>query len=308
MESSNVKTQSLQQHSQCVWMQAGVVSRKFCKEDYNCPQCRYDRVMLGIAEENKELKRAGIIPKEKRGRIISWKEKLRARPLTKRPCIHHMKGRIVYRICNQEYRCGKCEFDQYFDDQYSVHTVVRPVDVLDIKGFKIPQGYYFHHGHTWVKIEEGSSVRVGIDDFALRLLGPLDRIETPLMGREVQQDKAAISLVRGDKAAKVLSPISGVITSINPKLRETGSLANQDPYSDGWVMIVQSGSLRQELKNLMIHNETGDFMAEQVDRLYQEIEEVAGPLVTDGGFLGNDIYGNMPGFDWKRLVKIFLKT
>jgi len=289
-------------------MQADVVSRKFCKQDYNCPECHYDRVMQGIALENKEMKLSGIIPRGNRGRIISWQDKLRARALSKRPCIHHMKGRIEFRLCHNEYRCGNCDFGQFFDDQYSVHAVVRPVDELDIKGFKIPQGYYFHHGHTWLKIEEGSSVRVGIDDFALRLLGPLDRIETPLIGKEVKQDRADINLARGENTANVLSPISGVVTSINSKLREEGNLANQNPYSDGWLMIVKPDSLRRDLKNLMIHNETGDFMGAQVDLLYQEIEEAVGPLATDGGFLGDDIYGNMPQFDWKRLMKIFLKT
>jgi len=73
-------------------------------------------------------------------------------------------------------------------------------------------------------------------------------------------------------------------------------------------MIVKPDNLRRDLKNLMIHNETGDFMGAQVDLLYQEIEEAAGPLATDGGLLGDDIYGNMPQFDWKRLTKIFLKT
>jgi len=289
-------------------MQADVVERKLCKEDYDCPQCRYDRMMQGIAEENHLLKLSGIIPKGKRGRIVSWKDKLRARPLSKRPCIHHMKRRIEFRPCHNDYRCGNCDFDQYFDDQYSVHAVVKPVDVMSIKGFKIPQGYYFHEGHTWAKIEEGASVRVGIDDFALRLLGPLDRIEAPLMGRKVKQGRADISLARGENLATVLSPVSGVVTSINSKLRDTGRLANQAPYSKGWVMIVQPDRLRDDLKNLMIHKETSDFMGGQVDRLYQEIEEAAGPMATDGGFLGDDIYGNMPQFDWKRLTKIFLKT
>ncbi len=308
MEPKGLKTRPTVERLQCVWMQAGVVSQKFCKSEYNCTECRYDRIMQGIANENRELKQAGRLPKGKRGKVISWKEKLRNLPISKRPCIHHMKGRIEFRACNFEYRCGSCDFDQYFDDQYSIHAVVRPVDVLDIKGFKIPQGYYLHPGHAWLKIEEGSSVRIGVDDFALRLLGPLDRIEAPLMGREIKQDRADISLVRGNNQAKVLSPISGVVTSINPKLIEQGVLANQDPYSEGWVMRVQPDRLRQDLKNLMINNETSDFMGEQVDRLYQEIEDVAGPLATDGGSLGHDIYGNMPPEAWKRLTRIFLKT
>jgi len=128
------------------------------------------------------------------------------------------------------------------------------------------------------------------------------------MGREVKQGRADISLDRGENNAKILSPISGVVTSINPKLREEGGIANQNPYSDGWVMIVKPDNLRQDLKNLMIHNETSDFMGDQVDLLYEEIEAAAGPMATDGGFLGDDIYGNMPQFDWKKLTKKFLKT
>ncbi|MBW1798635.1 MAG: hypothetical protein JRJ21_09590, partial [Deltaproteobacteria bacterium] len=73
-------------------------------------------------------------------------------------------------------------------------------------------------------------------------------------------------------------------------------------------MNVHSTDLRRDLKNLMINNETEDFMEEQVDSLYQLIEEVAGPLSTDGGDLGNDIYGNMPGLGWERLTRLFLKT
>jgi len=219
-----------------------------------------------------------------------------------------MKGRIDFRACTHEYQCGNCEFDQYFDDQYTVHAVVTPIDVPKIKGFKVPQGYYLHRGHTWVKIEEGSMIRVGIDDFVSRLLGPFDSIETPLIGKEVKQDRADISITRGSRRAKMLSPINGVVTSINPKLREQGSAKGQDAFSDLWIMRVHSDSLRQDVKNLMINNETRDFMGGQVERLHQVMEEVSGPLNTDGGYLGNDIYGNMPQLGWKRLTKLFLHT
>jgi glycine cleavage system H lipoate-binding protein len=87
------------------------------------------------------------------------------------------------------------------------YGVVQPVDVLDIKDFKIPHGYYLHRGHTRVKIEEGSTARIGLDDFALRLLGPLDRIEAPLIGKELEQDRGDILLGRGSNAARVQSPV-----------------------------------------------------------------------------------------------------
>jgi glycine cleavage system H lipoate-binding protein len=309
METTDLRhglTQEEDRH--CVWDQAGVVSRKLCKIRYDCPSCRFDRIMRDIADENKRLKQEGKTPKGKRGKIVSWKEAMRTRPASQRPCIHHMRGHIAFRVCTHDYRCSNCDFEQYFHDQYVVHAVVRPVDVLDVKGFRIPQGFYLHPGHTWIRVEEGSRVRVGIDEFALRLFGPFDRIEAPLMGKEVRQGKGDINVVREEHKADFISPVSGVVTAVNAKLREEGDSANQDPYSEGWVMTVHSKALRQDLKNLMIHKESAEFMEKEVAHLYQVIEESTGPLAADGGYLGHNIYGQMPELGWERLVKTFLKT
>ena len=153
--------------SPCLWMQAGVVRQKFCQTDYQCVGCRFDQMLRRIAAANQERRRAGISGGRRRDRIVYWKDKLRELPVWRRPCLHAMKGRIGFRACLQDYRCMNCEFDQYFNDQYTVHAVVRPVDVMNIKGFKLPQGVYLHRGHSWLKIEEGPTVRIGVDDFAL---------------------------------------------------------------------------------------------------------------------------------------------
>ena len=303
----NINTAS-ENRTPCIWMQAGVARQKFCNIDYQCEACRFDRALRRTARENSRLRQSGEIPPGRSGRIVYWKDRLRELPAWKQPCLHHMKGRIDFRACTHDYQCGNCEFDQYFSDQYTVHAVVRPVDVLDIKGFKIPHGYYLHRGHTWVKIEEGSTVRVGLDDFALRLLGPLDRVDAPLLGKEVKQDRDDILLSRSSNTARVQSPISGVVTDINPELRERGSLANQDPYTQGWVMRLHSQNLRQDIKNLMIGEQASQYLDGEIDRLYEVIEEEAGPLAADGGYLGDDIYGNLPQTSWQKLTRLFLHT
>ena len=308
MESNRKINTATENSASCIWMQAGVVRHKFCDIDYQCEACRFDRALRRTARENSRLRQPGEIPQGKSGRIVYWKDRLRELPAWKQPCLHHMKGRIDFRACTHDYQCGNCEFDQYFSDQYTVHAVVRPVDVLDIKGFKIPHGYYLHRGHTWVKIEEGSTVRVGLDDFALRLLGPLDRVDAPLLGKEVKQNRDDILLSRSSNTARVQSPISGVVTDINPELRERGSLANQDPYTQGWVMRLHSQNLRQDIKNLMIGEQASQYLDGEIDRLYEVIEEEAGPLAADGGYLGDDIYGNLPQTSWQKLTRQFLRT
>jgi glycine cleavage system H lipoate-binding protein len=308
MELNRLKQKAQKNDARCIWMQAGVVRHKNCGLDYHCEACRFDRALRRTARQNKEMLQRRQRPTGKRSNIVYWQDRLRELAPWKQPCLHHLKGRIDYRACTHDYQCGNCEFDQYFSDQYTVHAVVRPVDVLDIKGFKLPHGYYLHRGHAWVKIEEGSTVRIGLDDFALRLLGPLDRIEAPLMGKLVAQDHGDILLQRSSNTARLKSPVSGVVTDINPELREKGSLANRDPYTRGWVMRLHSETLRHDLKNLMIGEQAGDYLDAEIDRLYRVIEEEAGPLAADGGYLGDDIYGNLPGANWRKLTRLFLQT
>ncbi len=229
-------------------------------------------------------------------------------PPSQRPCLHHLEGRIPFKSCTNDYHCSRCEFDQYFDDEYTAYAVLRPVEALEVDGVLVPQGYYLHPGHAWVRIEEGSSVRVGIDDFALRLLGPLDRIEAPLMGKVMHQGEPQVAIHRGERRATLLSPVSGVVTAVNTKLRDQGHLANQDPYADGWIMTLHPENLRKELKALMIDRETEAFMEQEVEHLHHLIEEVSAPLAADGGTLSKDVFGAMPQLGWERLVSSFLRT
>ncbi len=291
----------------CIWMQAGVVGKKDCFQDYHCTTCRFDRALQRVCTENALLRKQGIVPDGKKGEISCWKERLRQMPLAKRPCIHHMKDCIGFRACHRDYHCFKCDFDQYFNDQYTVYTVVKPVDFSDIDGVKLPMGYYLHPGHTWIKIEKNNEVRIGIDDFALRMLGPLDRIDAPLVGKEIHQDREEISVFRGSNRATFASPINGVVTAVNFDVRKQGSIANKEPYTDGWVLRVHCNTLRHDLKKLMFMDETENYTKDEVDGLYDILERETGLAAADGGSLGEDIFGNAPGLSWDGLVERFLK-
>ncbi|MEJ2477480.1 MAG: glycine cleavage system protein H [Desulfobacterales bacterium] len=292
----------------CIWMQADVVRSKHCQLNYQCTACRYDKALRRVAEENRMLRKRGVPPHGRRARIVAWKDRLRELPSWKQPCLHSMKGRIEFRACTNDYSCVDCEFDQFFYDQFTVHAVVKPVAELNIEGFKIPQGYYLHRGHAWVKIEEENTVRIGLDEFAARTFGPFSRIDTPLMGKTVHQDQPEIRLIRGKNRADLLSPVSGVITATNPRLLEDAQVENRNAYAEDWLIRVHADNLRRDLKNLMISDETATFLTEEVERLYQVIEAAAGPLTVDGGRLGSDIYGKLPQLDWPTLTRTFLRS
>jgi len=266
--------------------------------------------MRRTAEENRRIRESGDVPPgKKRGNIILWQDRMRTLPQWQRPCTHFLKKRISFRSCTNDYSCGNCDFDQYFQDQYAVHAVVKPVESIDISGFKFPKGYYLHHGHTWVKIEAEGTVRFGLDDFSGRLLGSLDGILMPLLGKTVRQGRTDITVCNGNYSAGVQSPISGVVTDVNPRLMKEPGLTGSFPYTDGWILRVHTNRLRQEMKHLMMGDETETFLSDDVDCLYDEIEAVLGtPLAADGGLLVADIRKALPDLSWGRMASLFLRT
>lgn len=292
----------------CIWMQAGVVKTKMCRRDFDCTGCRFDKTLRHLAAENRRRSAAGEAVSGRRGRIVYWADKLKELPAQRRPCLHHLKRRIGFRACTNDFMCSTCEFDQYFQDQYTVHAVLKPVDMQDVQGIKIPQGIYFHRGHTWVGMASGGQVRIGLDDFAARLLGTMDRIDLPLMGKPLQRDQVGIRMNRAELNTSLLAPVSGVVTAFNPKVNSDPGLLPADPYGNGWLLMVQPDNLREDLRTLQMGTEATAFVEAEIDTLYQALEIHLGPLAADGGNLANDILGQLPPTCWKEMARKFLKN
>lgn len=290
----------------CLWMQAGVVKKKYCALEYDCTGCRFNRAMNRVCMENNRLRQQGRPLPEKRSGFEFWVDRLRRLPAAGRPCIHTMKGRIPFKSCPKSYHCNDCEFDLYFHDQFRIHTIVKPVGFDDIHGVSMPQGYYFHPGHTWIKIEDRNIVRMGVDDFACRLLGRFDTVTPPLIGEKLKQGIPAVSLLRDRNKVNFAAPVSGVVVEVNPAIKKSPEKINQSPYTGGWICMIYCPDLKQELKRLMFMASGRSFMNREMNRLYTFIEEKTQLKAADGGSLVPDIWGSLPNVPWSDLVKKFI--
>lgn len=277
----------------CIWMAAGATSFKNCNNFYDCTSCKYD---------------AGMKKRVSEGKQIGWQDAMRMRSALDRICRHSLTGRIAKRACAYDYQCGTCDFDQFFEDIWTAKTATRPAAVEQIRGFALPLDHYFHDGHTWARVESGGYIRIGLDDFALKLLGKADAFDLPLMGKELDQGKAGWGLSRQGNTADVLSPINGVIMEVNPEVRENPGLANREPYGGGWLFMVRTPDVKKTMKNLMAEEDSLNWIGTEINRLEKMIEDVAGPLAADGGYLTDDIYGALPDLGWDALTGTFLKS
>lgn len=277
----------------CVWMGAGVAKFKNCNNYFDCTTCKYDH---------------GMQTRVEKGKIRHWRDSMRMRSDMDRLCRHSLTGRIERRACAYNYECAHCDFDQYFEEVLAAKTYEPITDVHTIKGFAVPMDYHFHNGHSWARIESGGCIRIGLDDFSMKLLGEADAFDLPLMGKELDPDVVGWGLRRRDNTAEVRSPVGGVIMEVNPNVRENPRLAAAKPYDEGWLFLVRTGDIKKSVKNLMHDEASLDWINGEASQLEKMVEDVAGPLAADGGSFGNDIYGNLPGLNWNNLTRTFLKT
>lgn len=283
--------------SACIWMQAGVVANKPCFKDFHCQDCRFDQAMSRVCRDENRTGRAK--------NFVFWQEKLRQLPVNRRPCIHHMKGRIDFKSCTRSYHCTDCEFDQFFQDQFKVYTRVTPVDFNQIRGFALPTGYYLSHDHIWVKMEGSGMVSIGVDDFICRLLGRFDTISLPLLGKPMYRTQAGVTLGRENETMTFPSPVTGVITDVNPAIAKDPNQITAGPYTNGWLATLVCQYLKQDIKDLMFMEDATRFMENAVAGLYEFLEDHSGLAAADGGELTQDIFGALPGVTFKDLGKRF---
>ncbi|HID07348.1 MAG TPA: glycine cleavage system protein H, partial [Armatimonadetes bacterium] len=65
---------------------------------------------------------------------------------------------------------------------------------------------------------------------------------------EVGQPFGVIESVKASE--ELYSPVTGTVVEINEKLMDTPELVNDDPYGEGWLIVVEMEST-DELKTLM---------------------------------------------------------
>ncbi len=74
----------------------------------------------------------------------------------------------------------------------------------EVFGFQVPiDTYYLHRGHAWAALEDDGRVRVGLDDFSQKILGPADEVKLPEIGKVYYQDHFCMALIRQGRKASL---------------------------------------------------------------------------------------------------------
>jgi glycine cleavage system H protein len=101
----------------------------------------------------------------------------------------------------------------------------------------VPADLRYTREHEWAR-QEGGRVRVGITAFAQEQLGDVVFVELPKTGARLRAHQT-FGVVESVKAVSDLfAPISGEVAEVNAQLVKKPETVNQDPYGEGWMLIV----------------------------------------------------------------------
>jgi glycine cleavage system H protein len=101
-----------------------------------------------------------------------------------------------------------------------------------------PDDVHYTKEHEWARAEEGR-VRIGITDYAQDALGDVVYVDLPEVGTAVQGGQSFGEVESTKSVSDVFSPISGTIVERNPLVDERPELVNEQPYGDGWLVVIE---------------------------------------------------------------------
>lgn len=105
---------------------------------------------------------------------------------------------------------------------------------------EFPEELRYTQEHEWARPEgrDGERVRVGITDFAQDALGDVVYVDLPQVGARVEANEPLGEVESTKSVSDIFSPVAGTILERNPLIDERPELVNEQPYGDGWLVVV----------------------------------------------------------------------
>ena len=129
----------------------------------------------------------------------------------------------------------------------------------------IPEELSYTKDHEWIRVK-GDIATIGITDHAQKQLGDVTYVELPKVGDHFEATEPFATVESVKAASEVYMPVTGKVIEINESLNEVESdlinPINEDPYGDGWMVIVKMENPAQ-VDRLLSAIEYEDYVKEE---------------------------------------------
>ncbi|SRR5581483_5648528 len=109
-----------------------------------------------------------------------------------------------------------------------------------VRGCELPDDLLYDvPNHIWFKELDDGTVRIGMTTIATAMAGQLVAFTPKKIGRKVDAGKSCATVESGKWVGPAKSAAGGEVIAINDELVAKPSIANQDPYGAGWMVILK---------------------------------------------------------------------
>jgi len=160
-----------------------------------------------------------------------------------------------------------------------VHLITPSMDAAKSKHkINVPSGIFISPSHTWVSLELNGIVRVGIDDFAQKILGPIEGINFPKARQKIEKGAPLFSVKKGVHQLNVPSPISGTVVSQNSELLDRIDYIQMKPYELGWICTVEPINLPEDLQSLSVGADSVTWYQKEIEKYSEKLNQLRGSI------------------------------
>lgn len=223
------------------------------------------------------------------------------------PCVWVMAGVLSYRLCDREYDCESCPLYRALQGGGPEAVVAAgagaatsgPAAGDDPVGRYLAQlgaGCTLHVDRAysadglWMEAEPDGEVRIGLDDYTLRLLQPVDDVVLPRVGVWLQHRAPCAWVNRGRLAIALRSPVAGEVVAVHPR-PALAPPAGADRADDRWWFRLRPHESLTAASGLYRNEALLSWYLGRVRAVHEQLNAVmrpptdpaVGPVLNDGG-------------------------
>ena len=192
-----------------------------------------------------------------------------------------------------------------------VHISHLPATSDFIKGeFSIPGGVFINKNHTWLSINQEGIAKIGIDDFAKKLIGKIDAVELPNLGMNVKAGQPLFTIKQGNRSVTFNSPVTGKVSQINTLLKENLASLEVTPYEKNWICALDTDKIDDEIKGMSIGKSAVALFQDDIEKFKVLIRDLMKSEKREGEYLeeGQLYVGQLEKLNdvnWQKVVAEF---
>jgi glycine cleavage system H protein len=103
---------------------------------------------------------------------------------------------------------------------------------------QVPGDLAYSSDHEWIR-RNGTTVQMGITDYAQDALGDVVFVQVPSVGATVAKGQSFSEVESTKSVSDIYAPVSGTVTAVNAALGSAPELVNSDPYGEGWICEIE---------------------------------------------------------------------